>query len=233
MFISEFHTGPNCSDCKAKPYFFGLLTDEEFNALHKGKCELLFNPKEIIYKKGSPLTHMACITDGMAKVSIESSQNKSIIVKLLRPAELLDAPGFAVDFRHHYTVTAITEIRACLFDVQILKEIIRSNCNFAFEFIKYINSSIIYLMNRFESLTQKNMPGRIAETLLYLSDEIYGKPQFQTALKRQDIADLSAMTKESAIRILKDLKVDGIIDFHLNSFQILQKDQLKTISRNG
>ncbi|MFU8842845.1 MAG: Crp/Fnr family transcriptional regulator [Bacteroidales bacterium] len=201
--------------------------------MHKGKCELLFNPKEIIYKKGSPLTHMACITDGMAKVSIESSQNKSIIVKLLKPAELLDAPGFAVDFRHHYTITAITPIRACLFDVQILKEIIRTNSNFAFEFIRYINSSTIYLMNRFESLTQKNMPGRIAETLLYLSEEVYCKHRFQTTLNRQDIAELSAMTKESAIRILKDFKVDGIIDFNLNSFQILLPEQLKTISRNG
>jgi CRP/FNR family transcriptional regulator, polysaccharide utilization system transcription regulator len=233
MFISEFQTGPNCADCKVKPYFFELLNEEEFNALHQGKCELHFNPKEIIYKKGSPLTHIACITDGMAKVSIENSQNKSIIVKLLRPSELLDAPGFAVDFRHHYTITAITAIRACLFDVQVLKEIIRSNSNFAYEFVKYINSSKIHLMNRFESLTQKNMPGRIAETLLYLSEDIYCTSRFQTTLNRQEIADISAMTKESAIRILKDFKVDGIIDFNLNTFQILLPEQLKNISRNG
>lgn len=231
--MSEFLTAPSCSDCKSKPFFFDLLNDEEFKSLHKGKCELLFNPKEIIYKKGSPLTHMACITDGMAKVSLETSKNKNIIVKLLRPSELLDAPGFVTDFRHHYTITAITSIRACLFDVKVLKEILSLNSNFAVEFIRYLNISTIHLMNRFESLTQKNMPGRIAETLLYLSDEIYGNQQFQTALNRQDIADLSAMTKESAIRILKDLKVDGIIDFHLNSFQILLQDQLKTISRNG
>jgi CRP/FNR family transcriptional regulator, polysaccharide utilization system transcription regulator len=231
--IPEFTKGPNCLNCKVKPYFFNLLTEDEFNSLHQGKCELLFSPKEIIFKKGSPLTHMACITEGMAKISIESSQSKSIIVKLIRSAELVDAPGYVVDFRHHYTVTAITSIRACLFDVKTLEEILKSNSSFAIEFIKHLNISTIKLISRFESLTQKNMPGRIAETLLYLADEIFCQHQFEITLNRQDIADLSAMTKESAIRILKDFKVNGIIDFHLNSFQILNHGQLKTISRNG
>jgi CRP-like cAMP-binding protein len=231
--MSEFFKAASCFDCKSKPYLFDLLSQEEFKSLHQGKCELVFSPKEIIYKKGSPLTHMACITDGMAKVAIETTKNKNIIIKLLKPSELVDAPGWTTDFRHHYTVTAITNIRACLFDINVLNEILGLNRNFSLEYIRYLNISAIHLMNRLESLTQKNMPGRIAETLLYLSEDIYEKSEFQTALNRQDIADLSAMTKESAIRIMKDLKVDGIIDFHLNCFQILQPDQLKTISRNG
>ena len=62
---------------------------------------------------------------------------------------------------------------------------------------------------------------------------IYRNDEFQTELSRQEIADMSAMTKESAIRILKEFKDDNIIDFHGNSFHILKSEQLESISITG
>ena len=82
------------------------------------------------------------------------------------------------------------------------------------------------------SLTHKQMHGRIADSLLYLS-KIYNNNSFETALSRQDIADLSAMTKESAIRICKKFKMDGIIDYNANKFKILNEKALKQISKTG
>ena len=67
------------------------------------------------------------------------------------------------------------------------------------------------------------MHGRIADALLYLSKDVYHNNTFQTLLSRQDIADLSAMTKESAIRILKEFKDEGIIEFTTNNFTHLER----------
>jgi CRP/FNR family transcriptional regulator len=77
------------------------------------------------------------------------------------------------------------------------------------------------------------MPGRIADTLLYLSKEIFNCNTFEIPLTRQDIADMSAMTKESAIRILKELKDDKIIDFTASGFTILNEASLIQISVTG
>jgi CRP/FNR family transcriptional regulator len=52
-------------------------------------------------------------------------------------------------------------------------------------------------------------------------------------LSRQEIADLTAMSKDSAIRILKDFERDGIISMQGNQMSILDKDQLKDISLKG
>ena len=83
------------------------------------------------------------------------------------------------------------------------------------------------------NLTHKQMHGRIADTLIYLSKEIYKSSTFETPLNRQDIADMSAMTKESAIRILKELKDDNIIDFTTSGFTILNEPSLLQISITG
>ena len=52
-------------------------------------------------------------------------------------------------------------------------------------------------------------------------------------LSRQDLADLTAMSKDSAIRILKDFERDGVIDLNGNELSILNMDQLLYFSHHG
>ena len=52
-------------------------------------------------------------------------------------------------------------------------------------------------------------------------------------ISRQDLADISGMSKESAIRILKEFKEEGILTVDGNIFEILNIKQLKQISETG
>jgi len=196
-------------------------------------CEVQFHKGETIFKQGGPLTHLACLTSGLAKIYLEGRNNKNLVLKILRPTELAGGPGFPVDYRHHFSVSALTEARACFIDINAFEEMIRKNPQFTMEFIKYLNTTTIRFFDKIQSLTQKHMHGRIADSLLYLSNNIYRGSEFQTELSRQELADMSAMTKESAIRILKEFKDDGIIDYNGSSFNILKAEQLESISITG
>ncbi len=87
--------------------------------------------------------------------------------------------------------------------------------------------------DRLISLTQKQMPGRIADMLLYLSNNVYKSDTFTLHITRQEIGDFSNMTKESATRILKDLENEGIIKIEGKTIMILKKDTLKDLSQHG
>jgi CRP/FNR family transcriptional regulator, polysaccharide utilization system transcription regulator len=77
------------------------------------------------------------------------------------------------------------------------------------------------------------MPGRIADVLIYLKDKVYLTNPFHTTLSRQDLADMSGMSKESAIRILREFKDEGIIQVSGNDFEILNFEHLVKISQTG
>jgi CRP/FNR family transcriptional regulator len=77
------------------------------------------------------------------------------------------------------------------------------------------------------------MHGRIADSLLYLSKEIYRSDTFDTCLSRQELANMSSMTKESAIRILKKFTEDGIIENNIQHFKIVDLPALEKISITG
>ncbi len=82
-------------------------------------------------------------------------------------------------------------------------------------------------------MTQKKMPGRVAEVLLYLANSVFKKDKFTMFLTRQELADMSGMAKESVVRILKDFSDEEIIFSENKQFGILKKEKLIMICENG
>jgi CRP/FNR family transcriptional regulator len=223
----------DCAACQRRLELFKPLSEKEVEFLSAHKFEVRFNAGEIMFKQGGPLTHVACITRGMVKVYIENTQKKNLILSVLQHGEITESPGLGVDHRHHFSVAAIEDTTACFIEINALKTLLIQNTQFAMKFIGYLNQKQIIMHHKLVNLTHKQMPGLVADALLYLADEIYHSDVFNISLSRQDLAELSALTKESVIRILKEFKEDGIIDFSGNHFDIKSKFALQKISETG
>jgi CRP/FNR family transcriptional regulator len=209
-----------------------VLSTTELELINDNRYEVSFKAGEMMFKQGTPSPHFLCLTSGLAKVYIEG-YGKNLILSLVKPVEYILGPGIYVDNRHHYSASAVEDSTACMVDANTFKLIMRDNPDFAYEFIRRISIMTIFNFEQFISLTQKQMNGRIADALFYLSDQIYGSNPFEMTISRQDLADLSGMSKESAIRILKEFKDERILTVNGNILHILNPQQLKKISETG
>jgi CRP/FNR family transcriptional regulator len=230
--MAKFELTHNCKDCNCRSSIFKNLSDAELDLINQNRYEVSFKTGEIMFKQGTPSPHFLCLTTGLAKIYIEG-YGKNLILGLIKPVEYIFGPGIYVDNRHHYSAAAVEDSTACLVDVNTYKHLIRTNSDFAEEFIKRVSLQSIFNFEQFISLTQKQMNGRIADALFYLSERIYGSNPFTLTISRQDLADISGMSKESAIRILKEFKDEGIIKTDGNSLHILNPKQLRQISETG
>jgi CRP-like cAMP-binding protein len=79
----------------------------------------------------------------------------------------------------------------------------------------------------------KQLPGRVADIILYFSEDIYGTQTFSFPLTRQELAELAGTTKESFIRTLSEFKNDKIIEMEKNAVTISSLNIIKTLSRLG
>jgi CRP/FNR family transcriptional regulator len=223
----------SCGDCSCKAGIFKILSDDEFGLICRNRLEVSFNAGEIIFKQGSSLTHLVCITSGLAKVYFKGVEKKNLILRLARASELIGGPGMFVDARHYYSLGAVEDTTVCLIDIASYREAVFRNKSLAFEVMKRESQHRIELYEKLVNLTQKQMPGRIAEVLLYLSKEIYKGTKFSCTISRQELADLAAMSKESSIRILKDFKDEGFLRLDGNEFEILDVPALEHICQTG
>jgi len=223
----------NCVYCQQRADIFECLCQSELSLINDSRIEVRYKAGELIFKQGTPNLHFLCLTKGMVKLYIEGFDAKSLIIGIVKPVEYILGPGIYVDSKHHYSAMALEDSSACLIETAIFKSMIRNNPDFAEAFIRKVSLLAILNFDQAISLTQKQMPGRIADVLIYLKDKIYESPAFHTNLTRQDLADMSGMSKESAIRILKDFKEEGIIRLNRNHFEILDVEHLSKISQTG
>lgn len=222
-----------CGNCLHKWENFKTLTEEQVKILENHRYEANFKPGEIIFKKGSPTSSVIFLISGMGKIFLEGLDGKSIIISIAKPGMMISGPGTYSDMRHHFTLTALTDVKACFIDMQLLKQFVHQNSAFAEGLITDISSKSLNMYYKLIGLTQKKMPGRLADAILYLSDHIFESNEFDLILNRQELGDFTNMAKESVIRILKDLEDDGVIESSCARIKILDKQKLIMISENG
>ena len=200
--------------------------------LNNVRLEVSFKAGEIIYKQGTPLTHIVIINNGLGKIYLETEQEKNLILNYTKPYHLNGGIGVFIDLRHHSSLSAVTDCEACFIEISTFREVLRLNPSFMEACIKEFAQSVQHTYHQFAVLTQKNMEGRMAESLLYLSDVIFGNDYIEH-ISKQDLAEITAMTKESAIRVLKEFKDDGVIANGSGGLEILDKTALKQIAHYG
>jgi len=210
-----------------------FLTPEQKQQIEEIQFAVEFTKGENIFKQGAPMLHIIVIDNGMVKIFLEDGDHKNIVFKLIQSGEIICGPGFLTDYKHHFSVAAMEDTTAYFIEIGAFEKLILDNSKFAIKMIAYRNRAHIGIYSKFKVITHRQMNGRMADTLIYLSESIYKSDNFETKLTRQDLADMSAMAKESAIRILTDFKNSGLINFNTNKFEILNKSALNKILNNG
>jgi CRP/FNR family transcriptional regulator len=201
--------------------------------VEKTKITVHFNTGETIRKQGTYMSHVLSVNSGLAKLYLEGNEHRNAIIRIVKPTNFIGGPGIFLDQRHHFTITALMDTVVCFIEVPVFVEIMDRNKQFAHEVLKDFSKNTLSVYNRLLFLTQKQMPGRMADTLIYLFDEIFESPKFKMVISRQDISELSGMSRESAIKILRQFQQDGIINLSENEMVLIDRDKLNLISRTG
>jgi CRP/FNR family transcriptional regulator len=88
---------------------------------------------------------------------------------------------------------------------------------------------------RIQSLAQKSVRERLAETLLFLQitfqdENTLDESLISVTLPREDIANIVGTATETVIRLLSEFKADKLIDMEGKKIRILNKTGLERIS---
>jgi CRP-like cAMP-binding protein len=222
-----------CDQCNKKSPLFRPLDRSQLNIINKDRYSVRFHEGEVILKQGTQANCFISIVEGFAKMYIEGYHDRKLVLDFIRPWTLVGGPGVHLNEKYHYTVVAVMETLVCFIDADNFREVLALNSQFSEQYIILCSANYSKALERMVGLSQKQMHGRIADALIYLSEEIYKNRTVGTEISRQDIADYTSMSKDSAIRILKEFERDSIINLEGRVIEILDSDRLHDISVRG
>jgi CRP-like cAMP-binding protein len=224
----------DCETCTIRSKATETLNPEELHLLSENCAEVILEPGENIIKEGLLSSHVAYLKSGLAKICKKGVKGVDQILKIVKPGSYIGMQTVLSSKIHQYSASAIEDSVVCYIDIYSFRELISRNAHFANEIILYLCRDELSYFNRFVNVHQKQIDGRLADTIIFFSEELNDSAKsFRIPLSRNDIAALVCATRESVTRAIKDLSDIGTIRVHGKDFEILNYTLLKKISEKG
>ena len=224
----------SCYNCILKSSAVETLTTQELLFLEKGCAQTLFNKKDLIFKEGAPARQIAYIREGFVKLSKKGIGNKDFILSISGKGAYLGIQNLSKkNFKYYFSATAITTAEVCFIDIDKFGNLLELNGKFATEVISYIFNDEMNYFDRLVNNVQQQLPGRVANALLYFKNQVYKNNSFTLNLTKSELASLIGTSRESVSRQLKEFQDAGFVRSENKSITILDDKKLEQIKNKG
>jgi CRP/FNR family transcriptional regulator len=210
-----------------------MLSKEEVELLKENSVNIEFKKKEMICKQGGLVSHIMYVEKGLAKVFIEDGNN-TLVLKVVSTGNFVALTSVSEEFNtYKYSAMAYVDTLIKQIDVNIFRNLIKQNAHFAKEVIDILSVNNSQIYGRFFCFTHKQSYGRVADILLCMAERVFNSNEFELPLSRKDLAELTGMSSETIVRILKKFDEDKLIKLTGKTIKLINIEQLLHISDKG
>lgn len=212
---------------------FNLLTKNQIEAISKNSNIVKFRKGDIVFRQFTRTSHIMFLHSGLLKTYKEGRHNKTIILSFDKAQKFIGSLSPYGEDIYSYSTAAVQDSEILYIDINVFNNVIKENEPFSQYIIKNISEQGLFVFDRLMQLHQKQVPGRVADLLLYFADNIYYSNKFSIPVTRKELADFVGTSKESLIRTLSELNNDLIIKITGKEIEITGRKLLEKLSELG
>jgi CRP-like cAMP-binding protein len=189
---------------------------------------------ESIFTEGSPSDRFYSIARGRVKVFKMTPAGKDVILEIFGVGDPLGAVAVYEGWPFPASAVAIEDTTCITIERAAFFALLEAHPTLVRGLLLGLTHRLIELTNRLAELTGGRVEPRLARLFLKLAGEV-GKPArggtlIPMALSRQELADLSGTTIETAIRIMSRWGKDRIVLTEKDGFVLLDAGALEALA---
>ena len=198
--------------------FFRALGHDDIRAVDAHFRERGFQPGETLYHAGEAASHFYVVAAGNVRLLLHTLSGQDVLLDILIPGDFFVAlPNVGQPGVSGYPDSAQAQTACCALTVPTvrLRDILQDYPSAALRLLEITAARLQEAQETIRQLSAYDAEQRIAATLLKLGDKLgqareddllIGMP-----LSRQDIADMTGATVETASRILSSFRKQDLI----------------------
>ncbi|MDB6001639.1 MAG: cAMP-binding domain of or a regulatory subunit of cAMP-dependent protein kinase [Rhizobacter sp.] len=205
---------------------FSMLSDEQAEGIASSVIKRRFRRGEVIVEHGRKSNALFILLTGRARVLTADTRGREVILAVLQAGDYVGEMSLIDNEPHSATVRA--EVQT---DVLILGRVAFAGCLPEHNSLSYaVMRGLVHRLRaadrQIESLALLDVYGRVARTLLEMSEEEDGVKLIRARVSRQDLAKVVGASREMVSRVMKDLEARGMLET-LENGNVILKDLLK------
>jgi len=188
--------------------FLEILLRDHFTLHH-------YKRRNPLYYEGHPAVGVYCVRSGRAKVYRMGSNGKPHILQIANSEDFLGVECILGGEEYMSSCEMLEDGQVAFLDRQKFLELIRQNVGLAYEMSRYLARRVLSGDEARVHLADARVRERMARALLLLARS-YGVSvkdgvRLDIRLKREDLANLVGTAVGTVLRLLKDLREEGLL----------------------
>ncbi len=209
---------------------FKELNQESLGVLSRITSMQEIAKNQPIYFPREPSSSLFFLKKGRVKLTRISGDGKEMILALVNMGEVFGEMAYLGEGERNEFATALDDCIVCAINKDEFKSFVEQNPELNLKMTRLIGLKLKRYSERIEGLVFKDAEQRVASFILKLADEngkkigdeIFVKP----FLKHQDIAELTATSRQTVNSILTDLRQKKVINFDRKKLIVMKRDEL-------
>lgn len=191
----------------------------------------IFAKSEYIYLPNDESDKIYLITEGRVKIGNYADSGKEITKAILEKGELFGELAIVGEGKRRDYAYAVEKVEVCCLSLEDVKSLLKDHSSFSIFFMRLIGSRALELEKRLESLVFKDSRSRIVEFLLEMIEKKGQRVGYEWVIRKflthQEIANLTATSRQTVTTVLNELRNNEIITFDRKRLLIRDLDKLK------
>jgi len=229
---------PHYDECQLCPHKDGAdlcdvdgLEGEEFKLMRR---TIVYSPGQFVFYEGHPALGLYILCSGRVKLSRVTSKGQHRVVALVEPGSLIEKQTFQEGAVHSVTCQVLEPSQVCLVDRLRYLDLLKRNSASAIRILQLLSREIGGSLREADQLAFASARERMARLLLELADR-YGEQvsdgvRITIQLKREELAQMAAVTVETAVRLLQTFQSELLIRIKGRDIVLLEMDRLERAS---
>lgn len=224
---------PDCLSCPVRPLsIFEGVNHTNLEDISTSKGFTNFKKGETIFREGQPALGIYILHNGRVKITKTGALGREQIVSFASRGEIMGYRPMILEEAYDISAITIEDSAICFIHKDKILSLIHSDSDFALKLMKTALQNTKKMTDILSSISQKNVRSRVAESILIIKNE-FGMDDsniINVALSREDLSAMIGTSSESYIRMLKEMKDDGIVSTIGKKIKILNFNKLKEVA---
>ncbi len=223
----------NCRICQEKSCASKVLSIGNLDILGNSCRTMTISKGETILHEGSLTSHVIYLRSGLVKETVKGIDSQEQIFKIIKGKTYLGMSSLFGDTINHFSYKALSDLTVCHIEISAFKQLMLENAEFTYKIMESQCKENLHNYDKLLKQGQKKIFGRLADALLYFSEDIFENKKFTLPLTQQEVANFIGTSRESTARGLSNFRQNGIISVNNSVVEILDLNCLKQVSRTG
>lgn len=185
---------------------FSMLTSEQAQGIADGVVKRRFRRGEIIVEHGQKSNALFILLTGRARVLTADSRGREVILAVLESGDYVGEMSLIDNEPHSATVRAEVQTDMLVLGRAEFARCLPENSSLSYAIMRGLVQRLRNADRQIESLALLDVYGRVARSLLDMSEDDNGVKIIRGKVSRQDLAKVVGASREMVSRVMKGLE---------------------------